>query len=196
MMAAAFSRRCHDALDHHGQIRPMKAHSRVIVALTSLVLLGGGVLLALPGQTSRPGCVITGRVLSSGTALPGVSVTATREGQVVAATSTDTNGAYRLRIHEGEFVVSAELAAFARFEQTLTVSADSCEVPLDVQLALASRQSVASQQPGPLVEAPSSLRRPNRLPGAAGQQGGLPRFSQLQLVQSNAAAAADNASTS
>ena len=175
----------------------MKAHSRVIVALTSLVLLGGGVLLALPGQTSRPGCVITGRVLSSGTALPGVSVTATREGEVVAATSTDTNGAYRLRIHEGEFVVSAELAAFARFEQTLTVSADSCEVPLDVQLALASRaQSVASQQSGPLVEAPSSLRRPNRLPGAAGQQGGQPRFSQLQLVQSNAAAAADNASTS
>ena len=158
----------------------MKAHSRVIVALTSLVLLGGGVLLALPGQTSRPGCVITGRVLSSGTALPGVSVTATREGQVVAATSTDTNGAYRLRINEGEFIVSAELAAFARFEQTLTVSADSCEVPLDVQLALASRaQSVASQQPGPLVEAPSSLRRPNRLPGAAGQQGGQPRFSQL-----------------
>jgi len=175
----------------------MKAHSRVIVALTSLVLLGGGVLLALPGQTSRPGCVITGRVLSSGTALPGVSVTATREGQVVAATSTDTNGAYRLRINEGEFIVSAELAAFARFEQTRTVSADSCEVSLDVQLALASRaQSVASQQSGPLVEAPSSLRRPNRLPGAAGQQGGLPRFSQLQLVQSNAAAAADNASTS
>ena len=175
----------------------MKAHSRVIVALTSLVLLGGGVLLALPGQTTRLGCVITGRVLSSGTALPGVSVTATREGEVVAATSTDTNGAYRLRIHEGEFVVSAELAAFARFEQTLTVSADSCEVPLDVQLALASRaQSVASQQSDPLVEAPSSLRRPNRLPGAAGQQGGQPRFSQLQLVQSNAAAAADNTSTS
>ena len=85
----------------------MKAPSRVLFALTSLVLLGGGVLLALPGQTSRLGCVITGRVLSSGTALPGVSVTATREGQVVAATSTDTNGAYRLRINEGEFVVSA-----------------------------------------------------------------------------------------
>ena len=174
----------------------MKAHSRVIVALTSLVLVGGGVLLALPAQTPRPACVITGRVLSSGTALPGVSVTATREGQVVAATSTDTNGAYRLRINEGEFVVSAELAAFARFEQTLTVSTDSCEVPLDVQLVLASRaQSATGQQSGPLVEAPSSLRRPNRLPGAAGQQGGA-RFSQLQLVQSNAAAAADNSSTS
>ena len=123
-------------------------------------------------------------------------LTATREGQVVAATSTDTNGAYRLRINEGEFVVSAELAAFARFEQMLTVSTDSCEVPLDVQLVLASRaQSATAEQSGPLVEAPSSLRRPNRLPGAAGQQGGA-RFSQLQVVQSNAAAAADNSSTS
>ena len=98
----------------------MKAHSEGHRCADEPGALGGGVLLALPGQTSRPGCVITGRVLSSGTALPGVSVTATREGQVVAATSTDTNGAYRLRINEGEFVVSAELAAFARFEQTLT----------------------------------------------------------------------------
>ena len=114
----------------------MKALPRAIVALSSLVLLGGGVLLALPAQTPRPACTIAGRVVNSATALPGVSVTATRQGQVVAATSTDMNGAYRLRIPEGEFVVSAELAAFARFEKALTVSTDSCEVPLDVQLVL------------------------------------------------------------
>ena len=175
----------------------MKALPRAIVALSSLVLLGGGVLLALPAQTPRPACTIAGRVVNSATSLPGVSVTATRQGQVVAATSTDMNGAYRLRIPEGEFVVSAELAAFARFEKALTVSTDSCEVPLDVQLVLASRAQTASgQESGPVIEAPSSPRRPNRLGGNAGQQGGQPRFSQLQLVQSNAAAAADNSSTS
>src|SRR6185369_13725579 len=87
-------------------------------------------------------------------------------------------------------------AAFARFEQTATVSADSCEVTLDVQLVLASRaQAAPGQQSGPIIEAPSSLRRPNRLPGGAAQ-GAPPRFSQLQLVQSNAAAAADTSSTS
>src|SRR6187397_1444186 len=106
----------------------MKGYLRVIFSLTSLVLLGGGVLLALPAQGPRPACTIGGRVLSSGSPLPGVSVTATRDGQIVAATSTDTNGAYRLRVAEGQFVVSAELATFARFEQTATVSADSCEV--------------------------------------------------------------------
>jgi len=174
----------------------MKGYLRVIFSLTSLVLLGGGVLLALPEQGPRPACTIGGRVLSSGSPLPGVSVTATRDGQIVAATSTDTNGAYRLRVAEGQFVVSAELAAFARFEQTATVSADSCEVALDVQLVLASRAQAASgQQSGPIIEAPSSLRRPNRLPGGAAQ-GAPPRFSQLQLVQSNAAAAADTSSTS
>jgi hypothetical protein len=176
----------------------MNALLRVIVSLSSLLLVGGGVLLALPAQGPRPACTVTGRVVNLGTALPGVSVTATRDGQVVAATSTDMNGAYRLRIPEGEFVVSAELAAFARFEQTLTVSADSCEGPLDVQLVLTSRAQIASgQQSGPVIEAPSSLRRPNRLGTGAGQQStGQPRFSQLQLVQSNAAAAADSSSTS
>ena len=175
----------------------MKALSRVIVSLSSLVLVGGGVLLALPAQAPRPACTLAGRVVNSGTALPGVSVTATRDGKVVAATSTDTNGGYRLRIPEGEFVVSAELAAFARFEQTLAVSPESCDVPLDVQLVLASRAQAASgQQSGPVIEAPSSLRRPTRLGGNAGQQSGQSRFSQLQLVQSNAAGAADNASAS
>jgi hypothetical protein len=175
----------------------MRAHVRVIAALTSLVLLGGGVLLALPAQTQRPPCTIAGRVSSSGTVLPGVSVIAMREGQVVAATSTDTGGSYRLRVPEGEFVVSAELAAFARFEQTLTISSDSCDASLDLQLVLSSRaESASGQQSGPVIEAPSSLRRPNRLGGNAGQQSGQPRFSQLQLVQSNAAAAADNSSAS
>lgn len=79
--------------EDHGRITRMKAHFRVIVALASLVLLGGGVLLALPAQAPQPACTVTGRVLSSGVALPGVSVTAMRDGQVVAATSTDTNGA-------------------------------------------------------------------------------------------------------
>jgi len=174
----------------------MNALARVVIALSSLVVLGGGVLLALPGQAPRPGCTITGRVTSSGAALPGVSVTATRDSQLVAATSTDTGGAYRLRVPEGEFVVSVELAAFARIDRTLSVSADSCEVALDVQLVLASRvQPESGQSSGPVIEAPSSLRRPNRLAGNAGPPGAQPRFSQLPLVQSNAAAAADNSST-
>jgi hypothetical protein len=172
----------------------MNAHLRVVVSLAALLVVGGGVVLALPAQVSTtPACTIAGRVLSSGTPLPGVSVTATRDGQIVAATSTDINGAYRLRLPEGEFVVSAELAAFARFEQRATVSADSCNVPLDVQLVLSSRaQSPSGQPSGPTIEAPASLRRPNRLGGGDAQQAAQTRFSQLQLVQSNTAAAAES----
>ena len=179
-------------------------HSRAAV-LVSYVLIAGAVLFAAPApshlRTPAPSdrasdCQVTGRVASAGTALPGVSVIATRESQVVAATSSDATGAYRLRISPGEFIVSAELAAFARFERPLMVSVESCNVPLDVELVLASRvRPPSSGVSGPVIEAPSTLRRPGRLGGDPAQRAGQPRFSQLQVVESNAAAAANSSAS-
>ena len=131
-----------------------------------------------------------------GTPLPGVSVIATRDGQVVFATSTDLSGAYRLRLSAGEFVVSAELAAFARFERPVVVTPESCQASLDIELVLASRaRATAPAASGPVIDAPTSLRRPNRLGGDPAQPG-QPRFSQLQVVQANGAGAAESASAS
>lgn len=175
-------------------------HLRTLFALTSFVLLAGGVLWAgssgqrIQADAGSPPkeCSVSGRATSSGTPLPGVAVIATREGQVVSATSTDLTGAYRLRLPAGDFAVSAELAAFARVERTLMVSAETCQASLDIELVLASRAQAAQPTgPGPIVETPSSLRRPNRLgSGATPQQAGQTRFSQLQVVQANGAGAA------
>ena len=168
------------------------------MSLACAVFLAGAVLLAgpaVPRAQAPSECTLSGRASSSGTPLPGVSVIATREGQVAAATSTDLTGSYRLRIPAGELVISAELAAFARFERPLVVSVEACPSSLDVELVLASRARARSPAPaGALIEAPGSLRRPTRLGAAAGQASGQPRFSQLQVVQASGAGAADNAS--
>src|SRR4029453_2020714 len=68
--------------------------------------------------------------------------------------------------------------------------------PLLVELVLASRAQSNSPAPsGPVVDAPSSLRRPARL-GANANPTGQPRFSQLQVVEANGAGAAGSPSAS
>lgn len=148
---------------------------------------------ALPAPPAL--CVISGRVTNGATPLPGVSIVAMHEGRVLGATSTDTSGAFRLRLPPGDYTVSAELAAFATFEGSVTVGADAavCASTLDVPLVLASRvQSSASPASSSNIEAPASLRRPGRL-GGPGAAAGQSRFAQLQVVEANTAAAAENA---
>src|SRR5262245_29769534 len=197
-----------ESVSKMGRAEPIVSR-RVAVALTSFIVLAGAALLALPApshQALSGMCLITGKVVSSATPLPGVSVIASREGKVVAATSTDTSGAYRLRIPAGDYTVTAELAAFARFEREITVEEGACEIPLDAELVLLSRarsvpgETASGEATGPVIEAPSTLRRPNRLSQNPAQHAGSasvktpadrqPRFSQLQVVESNAAAAA------
>jgi trimeric autotransporter adhesin len=150
--------------------------------------------------------VLTGTVTSTGTPLPGVSLVLTRAGMVAAASSTDENGAFRVRLSPGEYAVSAQLAAFAGFEGTVALAEASgaCAATLDVQLTLVSRTPRPAQtatgadartNEGPIIDAPGLSRRPGRLNGR-GQNGGgdagdaAQRFAALQVLQADSAAAA------
>jgi len=179
--------------------------------LASLVLGAGPFVLAQAPQTSPSTavvvCTVSGQVASVGTVLPGVSLRATRDGVVAAATSTDVAGAFSLRLPAGTYQVSAELAAFARFEQAITVSAASCSPTLDVDLVLGSRAPVAEAAAGaiaaalPAAPAPAEAERPAQGRGF-GRRGGGPgdlaarareRFAQLDVVQADTASAATDA---
>jgi hypothetical protein len=173
-------------------------------ALAGLVLGTGTFVLAqgpqAPSPPVGPVCTVGGQVASGGTSLPGVSLRATRDGMVAAATSTDVNGAYSLRLAPGSYQVSAELAAFARFEQALTVSGESCPPALDVALQLVSRApSAETASAAAPPAAPESPEQPPAPFGGRGRRGGGPgdlaararaRFAQLDVVQADTASAA------
>jgi hypothetical protein len=159
-----------------------------------IALAGAGSFVAAQTRPAALPCVVTGTVTSGNTPLPGVSIVLSQAGAVAAASSTDENGAYRVRVSPGEYAVSAQMAAFASQQATLAVDAGSgsCAATLDVRLTLASRSGAAAAA-GPVIEAPGLTRRPQRL-GARGQ-GGAPgdggqRFAALQVLQSESAGAA------
>ena len=141
------------------------------------------------GTPSSLVCVVSGRVTSAGTPLPGVSMVATRAGGVAAATSTDTGGSYRLRIPPGNYTLSTEMAAFGRFEQMLALAGEPCARTLDAELTLVSRAQSGAPAAGAAAAPAPGAARGGRFGGGRGQQAGQPRFAQLEVVQSDSAAA-------
>jgi hypothetical protein len=166
------------------QIRSTSPAREVVGTAASLVL-GAGVFVLAQASSSSSLCVVSGRVTSAGTPLPGVSIVASRSGDVVSATSTDTDGSYRLRVPPGDYTVAAELVAFAKFERPVALTPDACASTLDVELGLLSR---AQPNASPAVASPAGVARGGRT-GGRGQQAGQSRFAQLEVVESDSAAA-------
>ncbi|HEV8396514.1 MAG TPA: TonB-dependent receptor [Vicinamibacterales bacterium] len=159
-----------------------------------LALVGAGTFVAAQQRPAAPPCTLTGTVTSGTTPLPGVSIVLSQSGAVAAASSTDENGMYRVRVSPGEYGVSAQMAAFAPHQGSVTIDAGSgaCGATLDIRLTLASR-SAATAPAGPIIEAPGLTRRPPRLGGRgqAGAQGDAEqRFAALQVLQAESAGAA------
>ena len=158
-----------------------------------LVLAGAGTFVAAQSGPAAAPCVLTGTVTSGGTPLPGVSIVLSQSGTVAAASSTDEHGAFRVRVSPGEYAVTAQMAAFAPHEGTLSLDGGSgtCGAVLDITLTLASRSTAAPA--GPIIDAPGLTRRPARLggrgPSGAPGDGGQ-RFAALQVLQVQSAAAA------
>jgi hypothetical protein len=126
------------------------------------------------GQTpATPGCAIAGTVRSGATALPGVALTLRSGDAVVAATSTDIDGTYRIRVAAaGAYQLQAELAAFGPVTEAVTLDPASCQKNLDLTLTLASRVArAAAPQTTTAAPAPSATqgpRSPNRPPNGGG----------------------------
>jgi hypothetical protein len=103
-------------------------------------------------QAPAAACRVTGRATSNGKPLPGVSVVASSRnaGSAAAsiATSSDTDGTYRLSLPPGTFTLTVQLTGFVPVERDITVSAPPCDQTLDLTLGLAPRdRPLAAVQP-------------------------------------------------
>ena len=118
-----------------------------------------GLLLALvyvaPQQAAQSpapaaqACTVSGIVQSGAVVLPGVSVTALgSDGTEIAATSTEQNGSYVLKLTgPGAYNIRVSLAAFAGTTREITLTAAECRGRLDVSLTLASRAAAPASSP-------------------------------------------------
>ena len=127
----------------------------IILALivAALVMLLGSASPHLSAQVAAPGtavrCRVTGRVVSGGVPLPGVSIVVRGDGAVKAATSTDLEGTYAILFApDAAYDVSAELPGFSPITREVTFGAAPCDRTLDLQLTLKSKdQATAPSAP-------------------------------------------------
>ncbi len=107
-------------------------------------------------------CAVSGVVQSGGVPLPGVAISAsTADGQELAASSTEQNGTYTLRLTAaGTYTIRATLAAFALESREITLGPADCATRQDFTLVLASRaqRTTTANQPPPNAAAPAPSR--------------------------------------
>ncbi len=112
------------------------------VSPRAFVRLVAGVALALvyvvpqqaqsTAQSSLP-CAISGLAMAGSQPLPGVAIVALgADGAEVAATSSEQNGSYVLRLTApGTYQIKASLAAFAPSSREATLSSGDCTARVD-----------------------------------------------------------------
>src|SRR5262249_31672938 len=153
--------------------RTFKARVRFVAALASSSMMALGQLPiaaaargqdpATAAQTTPPrpsptGCRVTGRALSGTTPPPRAAIVARVGEAVKAATSTDAEGKFTILFGpNATYHVSAELMAFSRAEQDLTLGAVPCDTTLDLQLTLRPRTEAVpvAASPAPASGAPA-----------------------------------------
>jgi len=146
---------------------------------------------------AQQGCRVSGRATSGGRALPGVALVVKSGDRIVAATSTEIDGTYRVSLPpNATYQLGAELTAFAPVAREITIGPLPCaDTTADLTFTLASRVPGAARSAGAPTPAPVTTPAPGAAgrgtaagPGAAtgsGQQ----RFEAL-AVQTGATAAA------
>ena len=97
------------------------ARAAIVVACAASVFWVTGPSVELDAQQAPGACRISGRATSGGTALPGVSMVVRSGDAVKTATSSDTDGTYRLSLPAGAYRVTAELTGFETVARELTV---------------------------------------------------------------------------
>src|SRR5688500_9399697 len=131
---------------HRNRLRAAIWGCLTLAALTAM--------LPLSAQQAPAACTISGRIVSGTVSLPGVSVIAFAGDAVKGATSTDTDGTYRLVLPAGTYRLSAELTGFESIRREVTTGGDPCDQTIDLQLALAK----PTAQPAPQAARPGAQR--------------------------------------
>src|SRR5262245_57485821 len=130
-----------------------RIHGIVLAAVAAgLTLFVGAEAPNVMAQGGAPGsagrCRVTGRVVSGGVPLPGVSIVVRGDGVVKAATSTDLDGTYTILFGpDAAYDVSADLPGFAVVNRPLTFGDAPCDRTLDLQLTLKSRTETLDSEP-------------------------------------------------
>jgi hypothetical protein len=149
-------------IDSLSIVRTRSTSSSTLVILHSaLVAAAAFVLLLVPApavaQLASGG--LTGRIADvQGMPVPGVAIAARNvDTGFLREDTSDTSGVYRLpALPVGDYVVSAQLQGFNRFEQRITVSV-GVTLPLDISLRIAPvNETVSVTAATPLVSTRSS----------------------------------------
>ncbi len=124
------------------------AAASAIFAASSSVVVGGAGGAAAPQVGREAPCRVTGKIAGAGTPLPGVAVTATRDGTVHGATSTSVDGSYRLALPSGTHLVTFEIAGFTPVQRELVATPPDCALSIDLTLILTPRAAAAAPAAG------------------------------------------------
>ncbi|HTI38652.1 MAG TPA: carboxypeptidase regulatory-like domain-containing protein [Vicinamibacterales bacterium] len=167
-------------------------------------------LVPLDAAQSPPACHVSGHATSDGKPLPGVAIVATATnaagGGAPLATSTDTDGSYRLALVPGTFTLSIQLTGFTPLNRDITLSGTPCDQGLDITLRLAPRdqQWAASQRTVHAASAAAHTHAPSTTassagapPNATAANGNTPsRFQRLEVQSSTTSPEVADASAS
>jgi hypothetical protein len=116
----------------------------------------GQVQAAVKSETTKP-CRITGRVVSSGIPLPGVSLSVSTGGADIATSSTGLDGNFRVIVGTaGAYSLRANLPGFADALREIALTEADCETVADFTMALQSR---AAKAPEPAAPAGAQISR-------------------------------------
>ena len=128
------------------------------------------------GKPAATPCAIAGAVRSGATPLPGVALTLRSGDAVVAATSTDIDGTYRIRVAAASVPAAGRAGRVRTRDKGVTFDPASCQQHLDLTLTLASRVARASAPATTTAAAgPGTTqgpRSPNRAPNGGGAASG------------------------
>ena len=116
----------------------------VAVAIVFVMPPLGAVQAVPPGH-----CLIEGKATSAGIPIPGVAIVLIAGDATAGATSTDTDGKYRVALKPGAFRVTAELTGFVPIARDIAVAGDGCAQTVDFELALVPRRAGTASAPPP-----------------------------------------------
>jgi trimeric autotransporter adhesin len=153
----------------------MRERARGTLHKTAFVLLTAALALAAPSlpmwaqQAAQPkGCVVNGKAMSGTIALPGVALVVRAGETIVAATSTESDGTYRLVVPPATgYKLTAELTGFGKAEQDLVLSEPAettpCAAKADLELVLVrgpvGAASSGTAPAGPATASPTAGAR-------------------------------------
>jgi trimeric autotransporter adhesin len=136
--------------------------SALLRHVLSAAAMVGSTGVAPVAQQGSPdtACRITGRAVGAAVPLPGVAISVLNGSTVHTATSTATDGTYRLSLPAGSYRLRAELTGFEGIEREISIEAGAaCEQAVDLAFTLTPRHAVPDDLAGRRTAAGARLQR-------------------------------------